>query len=67
MNGILVPGTITSRADPHREAGRGGRKQMQPPDGAPQPQRTDSSWVKALARAVRWTRMLEPGTSRDHH
>ena len=40
---------------------RGGRKGMQMPDGAVQPRRTDSTLVKALARAFRWKRMLETG------
>ena len=31
------------------------------PDGAMQPRRTDSTLVKALARAFRWKRMLETG------
>jgi hypothetical protein len=34
---------------------------MQMPDGASQPQRTDNTLVKALARAFRWKRMLESG------
>lgn len=40
---------------------RGGRKEMQIPEGAVQPRRTDSTLVKALARAFRWKRMLESG------
>ena len=31
------------------------------PEGATQPRRTDSTLVKALARAFRWKRMLESG------
>ena len=31
------------------------------PEGAAQPRRTDSTLVKALARAFRWKRMLESG------
>ena len=31
------------------------------PEGATQPQRTDNTLVKALARAFRWKRMLESG------
>lgn len=31
------------------------------PDGAMQPRQTDSTLVKALARAFRWKRMLESG------
>ncbi len=34
---------------------------MQLPDGAAQPRRTDSTLVKALARAFRWKRLLESG------
>lgn len=34
---------------------------MQLPDAAAQPRRTDSTLVKALARAFRWKRMLESG------
>ena len=40
---------------------RGGRKEMQLPEGIKQPRRTDSTLVKALARAFRWKRMLESG------
>lgn len=40
---------------------RGGRKEMQLPEGATQPQLADSTLVKALARAFRWKRMLESG------
>jgi len=40
---------------------RGGRKEMQLPEGATQPRRADSALVKALARAFRWKRMLESG------
>ncbi|MEL6426294.1 MAG: hypothetical protein AAFQ33_12665 [Pseudomonadota bacterium] len=31
---------------------------MQMPEGAEQPRRTDSTLIKALARAFRWNRML---------
>jgi hypothetical protein len=34
---------------------------MQMPEGATQPRRTDSTLVKALARAYRWKYMLESG------
>lgn len=40
---------------------RGGRKEMQLPKGVAQPRRTDSTLIKALARAFRWKRMLESG------
>jgi hypothetical protein len=40
---------------------RGGRKEMQLPEGSSQPRRNDSTLVKALARAFRWKRMQESG------
>lgn len=46
---------------PFRIVKRGGRKEMQLPDGAARPQKTDNTLVKALARAFRWKRMLESG------
>jgi hypothetical protein len=46
---------------PFRIVKRGGRKEMQLPEGATQPRRADSTLVKALARAFRWKRMLESG------
>jgi hypothetical protein len=46
---------------PFRVVKRGGWKEMQLPEGATQPRRTDSTLVKALARAFRWKRMLESG------
>jgi hypothetical protein len=46
---------------PFRVVKRGGRKEMQLPEGAAQPSRTDNTLVKALARAFRWKRMLESG------
>jgi len=52
--------TITVNV-PFRVVKRGGRKEMQLPEGAEQSQRTDSALVKALARAFRWKRMLEMG------
>lgn len=55
-----VPETVTLHV-PFRAVKRGGRKEMQMPDGAVQPRRTDSALVKALARAFRWKRMLESG------
>jgi hypothetical protein len=42
---------------------RGGRKRVVTPDGAewaPRP-RVDNAMVKALARAFRWRKMLDPG------
>jgi hypothetical protein len=40
---------------------RGGRKEMQLPEGATHSRRTDNTLVKALARAFRWKRMLASG------
>lgn len=40
---------------------RGGRKEMQLPDGASSQRKMDNTLVKALARAFRWKRMLESG------
>jgi hypothetical protein len=56
----LVPETVTLHV-PFRIVKRGGRKEMQMPEGATQPRRADSTLVKALARAFRWKRMLESG------
>jgi hypothetical protein len=56
----LTPETVTLHI-PFRVVKRGGRKEMQLPEGAAQPRRTDSTLVKALARAFRWKRMLELG------
>lgn len=55
-----IPDTITIHV-PFRVVKRGGRKEMQMPEGAAHPRRTDSVLVKALARAFRWKRMLESG------
>jgi hypothetical protein len=55
-----VPETVTLHV-PFRVVKRGGRKEMKLPDGAAQPQKTDNTLVKALARAFRWKRMLESG------
>lgn len=56
----LVPDTVTVHA-PFRIVKRGGRKEMQLPEGAVTLRRPDSALVKALARAFRWERMLESG------
>jgi hypothetical protein len=58
--GMPAPETVLLHV-PFRIVKRGGRKEMQTPDGAAQPRRTDSTLVKALARAFRWKRMLESG------
>ena len=53
-----VPDTVTIHV-PFRLVKRGGRKEMQLPEGASTPRRPDDALVKALARAFRWKRMLE--------
>ena len=58
--GTPIPETVTLHV-PFRVMKRGGRKEMQLPEGATQPRRTDNTLVKALARAFRWKRMLESG------
>ena len=55
-----IPETVTLHV-PFRIVKRGGKKEMQLPERATQSQRTDSTLVKALARAFRWKRMLESG------
>lgn len=55
-----IPETVTPHV-PFRVVKRGGRREMQLPDGATQPRKTDSTLVRALARAFRWKRMLELG------
>ena len=55
-----IPDTVTLHV-PFRVVKRGGRKEMQLPEGAAQTRRTDNTLVKALARAFRWKRMLETG------
>ena len=58
--GTPIPDTVTLHV-PFRVVKRGGRKEMQLPEGAAQPRRADNTLVKALARAFRWKRMLESG------
>ena len=58
--GTPIPETVTLHV-PFRVVKRGGRKEMQLPEGAEQPRMTDNTLVKALARAFRWKRMLETG------
>lgn len=55
-----IPETLTLHV-PFRVVKRGGRKEMQLPEGVTQARRTDSTLVKALARAFRWKCMLESG------
>jgi hypothetical protein len=58
--GAAIPETVTLHV-PFRIVKRGGRKEMQLPEGATQPRRSDNTLVKALARAFRWKRLLESG------
>ncbi len=60
MKPAATPDTITLHV-PFRIIRQGGRKEVQLPDGAPVQRRTDSTLIKALARAFRWKRMLESG------
>ena len=59
---MSIAETVTLHV-PFRIVKRGGRKEMQLPDGATEPTRprVDNTLVKALARAFRWKRMLESG------
>ena len=56
-----IPDTITVHV-PFRVVKRGGRKEMHLPEGAAQMRRTDSTLIKALARAYRWKRLLDAGS-----
>lgn len=55
-----MPDTMTIHV-PFRVVKRGGRKEMQLPEGAAQARKPDNTLIKALARAFRWKRMLETG------
>ena len=55
-----LPDTVTLHV-PFHLVKRGGRKEMQLPEGTTQPRRADNTLIKALARAFRWKRMLETG------
>lgn len=55
-----VPETMTLHV-PFRMVRRGGRKEIQLPENAPQTHRSDNTLVKALGRAFRWKCMLESG------
>ncbi len=55
-----MPETVTVQV-PFRLVKRGGRKEMQMPDGASGQSKMDNTLVKALARAFRWKRILESG------
>lgn len=56
--GTLIPETVTLHV-PFHVVKRGGRKEMQLPEGATPSRGTDNTLVKALARAFRWKRMLD--------
>jgi len=58
--GAPIPDTVMLHV-PFRVVKRGGRKEMQLPDGAKPSRRADNALIKALARAFRWKRMLESG------
>lgn len=61
MNRVApIPETVTLHV-PFRIVKRGGRKEMQLPNGVQPDRKADSTLVKALARAFRWKRMLEAG------
>jgi hypothetical protein len=55
-----IPEIVTLHVS-FRVVKRGGRKEMQLPEGTAQPRLADNTLVKALARAFRWKRMLESG------
>lgn len=55
-----TPETVTLHIQ-FRIMKRGGRKEMQLPDGASSQHKVDNTLVKALARAFRWKRMLKSG------
>jgi hypothetical protein len=56
-----IPDTVTVHV-PFRIIKRGGRKLIITPEGATaQRRQIDNTIIKALARAFRWTRMLENG------
>ena len=59
-SGTPIPDTVTLHV-PFRVVKRGGRKEVQLPEGVAQTRRTDTALVKALARAFRWKRMLQSG------
>lgn len=55
-----IPETVTIHV-PLRLVKRGGRKEMQLPEGTAKARKPDSTLIKALARAFRWKRKLESG------
>ena len=56
----VIPETIVLSV-PFCLVKRGGRKELQLPEGAASPHKTDNTLLKALARAFRWKRLLESG------
>jgi hypothetical protein len=58
--GAPVPDTVTLHV-PFRVVKRGGRKEMYLPEGITPPRRPDDALLKALARALRWKRMIDTG------
>ena len=58
--GAPIPETVTLHV-PFEVVKRGGRKEMQMPDGVRRERTPDNTMIKALARAFRWKRMLESG------
>lgn len=55
-----IPETVTIHVS-FRLVKRGGRKEMQLPNGVRPDRKAENTLVKALARAFRWKRMLESG------
>ncbi|WP_297778426.1 hypothetical protein [uncultured Roseovarius sp.] len=55
-----VPETVTVHI-PFRRVKRGGRKEIQLPEGESNTRKADNTLVKGLARAFRWKRLLESG------
>lgn len=55
-----ISDTVTVHV-PFRLVKRGGRKELQMPEGVRPERKADNTLVKALARAFRWKRMLESG------
>lgn len=55
--GSTIPEIVTLHV-PFRVMKRGGRKEMQLPEGTAQPRKPDNSLIKAMARAFRWKRLL---------
>jgi hypothetical protein len=56
-----APAQMMTLHIPFRFVRRGGRKEMQVPQGTRPSRGADGALVKALARAFRWQRMLESG------